>query len=349
VAVQQIDDELLASLTTRVAAQVSAWRPGAEVIDLRPLAGGTSSLTFLIHLAGVEEHETTLVLKVAPPGLMPVRNRDVLRQAQLMSALHEQSPGLAPEVLFSDAGNPPEVPPFLAMNLVAGDCVEPILIPQSERTTPENIRARGLHAARELAALHNLAPAALGLADEPVVELSSEIDRWTRAFETLPVELQGNYAQVAKLLHATIPAPVAPVVNHGDYRLGNTLCEGAAVNAIIDWEIWSLGDPRIDITWLMFFGDDGGHPAAEPGPVAGTPSAAEVVREYESVRGVEIGDLSWFHALTRYKEAGLTGLLLKRADKNGTTMKPALARMRPELPRLLGEAVALIEGMDRVH
>ncbi|MFT4265263.1 MAG: phosphotransferase family protein [Nocardioides sp.] len=340
----QVDDELLASLGKRVADQVSEWRPGASVIDLRPLAGGTSSLAFTLEISDVSPRESPLVLKVAPPGLEPVRNRDVLRQARLLSALHEQSPGLAPEVFFTDAGEPPEVPPFLAMNLVEGECLEPILVPVDQRPSPQVARSRGLAAARNLAFLHSIAPADLGLSEEPVVTLASEIERWTRAFETLPPDLRGDFASVAGLLRDSMPAPVDPVVNHGDYRLGNLLCGGEEVNAIIDWEIWSVGDPRIDVTWLLFFADDGGHPAAEPGPPVGTPSGAELIDVYESERGVELGDLSWFTALSKYKEAGLTGLLLKRADKNGTAMKPALARMRPELPRLLREAALLLEG-----
>jgi len=28
------------------------------------------------------------------------------------------------------------------------------------------------------------------------------------------------------------------------------------VNAVIDWEIWSVGDPRVDLAWLTFFTDD---------------------------------------------------------------------------------------------
>lgn len=340
--VGQVDDSLLASLGERVAASVLAWRPQARVTGLRPLTGGTSSLTFLVDFDGIPVTESPVVLKVAPPGLEPVRNRDVLRQARLLAALEERKSGLAPAMLFSDAGDPPEVPPFMAMDLVAGECVEPIFIPAAERIDKATAHARYLDAAAVLARLHSIPPSELGLTGEPVVTLESEIERWTRAFETLPEPLQGDYRSVADALHASIPDPVAPVVNHGDFRLGNTLCEGGRVTAVIDWEIWSVGDPRIDVSWMLFFADDGGHPGAEPGPPAGSPAGAELVSVYESVLGTRLTDLDWFRALTHYKEAGLTGLLLKRADKDGTTLKPALARMRPALPRLLREALDLL-------
>ena len=343
-AASQADERLLAQLRDRVAQRVTDWRPAARVHGLSPLTGGTSSLTFLVELAGVAEGETPVVLKVAPPGLAPVRNRDVLRQARLQKSVQGPGRPLAPDVLFADPGDPPEVPPFMAMNLVAGECVEPILCDAADRPASGRVRARFLDAVRVLAQLHAIVPAATGLAGEPAVGLAGEVDRWTRAFATLPREMAGDYERAAKALRASMPAPLPPAVNHGDFRLGNTLCAGDRINAVIDWEIWSVGDPRIDLAWLTFFTDDAGHPAVAPGTVAGTPAGREIVRAYEDALGRPVPELGWFDALTRYKEAGVTGLLLKRAAKLGRPVKESMARMEPELPRLVQEAIRMASG-----
>jgi aminoglycoside phosphotransferase (APT) family kinase protein len=340
----QADERLLAQLRDRVGRRVTDWRPGARVLGVSPLTGGTSSLTFLVELGGVAAGETPVVLKVAPPGLAPVRNRDVLRQARLQKAVQVAGRPLAPDVLFSDPGDPPEAPPFMAMNLVPGECVEPVLSDDAERPSAGQVRARFLDAVRVLAQLHGIVPAEVGLGDEPAVGLAGEVDRWTRAFATLPRDMAGDYERAAKALRASMPAPLPPAVNHGDFRLGNTLCEGTRINAVIDWEIWSVGDPRIDLAWLAFFTDDAGHPAVAPGTVAGTPSGREIVRAYEDALGREVPELGWFDALTRYKEAGVTGLLLKRAMKLGRPVKESMARMRPELPRLVQEAIRMVSG-----
>ncbi|MFG1923376.1 phosphotransferase family protein [Cryptosporangium sp. NPDC048952] len=332
------DPALLADLTERMVVPLQGWRPDAKVLDVRPLTGGNSSLTFLVDLGGVAENETPIVLKVAPPGLEPVRNRDVLRQARLQAALRAAGRPPAPAVLFTDAG----APPFMAMNFVPGECVEPILRPVDERPAPGVVRDRYLAAARALGDLHEITPASVGAGDEPVIDLRTEIGRWTRAFGTLPPEMQGNFERAGDALLATVPEPLPPVLTHGDYRLGNTLCEADRLEAIIDWEIWSVGDPRVDLTWFLFFTDDAGHLAAEPGPPAGTPTQAELVREYERHRGVTVPDLEWFHALTRYKEAAATGLLLKRAAKHGFQVNPAMARMGPVLPDLVEEVLEMV-------
>jgi aminoglycoside phosphotransferase (APT) family kinase protein len=341
-AASQPDETLLAQLRDRVGQRVTGWRPGARVLGVSPLTGGTSSLTFLVELAGVAPGETPVVLKVAPPGLPPLRNRDVLRQARLQKAVQDAPRPLAPDVFFSDPGDPPEVPPFMAMNLVPGKCVEPVLSDEAERPAPGVVRARFFDAVRVLAQLHGIVPAEVGLADEPAVGLADEVDRWTRAFATLPREMTGDYERAAKALRASMPAPLPPAVNHGDYRLGNTLCEGDRVNAVIDWEIWSVGDPRVDLSWLTFFTDDAGHPAVAPGTVAGTPAGREVVRAYEEALGRSVPELGWFNALTRYKEAAATGLLLKRAQKLGRPVKESMTRM--DLPRLVQETIRIVSG-----
>jgi aminoglycoside phosphotransferase (APT) family kinase protein len=312
------------------------------VTGVAPLAGGTSSLTFLATLDNAAADEERVVIKMAPPGLPPVRNRDVLRQGRLMGALSTRPDVVVPRIFFDDAGAPPEVPPIVAMEFVAGECVEPLLTPVEDRPSPAIVRDRYLDAARRLAAVHAVDPTEVGMAGEPVVSLEAEIARWTRAMETVPADLAGNFRECERALLATVPATLPPVFTHGDYRLGNTLCEDGRLTAIIDWEIWSLGDPRIDITWLTYFTDEAGNPGAAPGGPAGTPTRAEVVAEYEKASGVAVPDLPWFDALTRYKEAAATALLIKRARRSGEPLTPAMARMEPSLGRLRTETLDLV-------
>jgi len=304
---------------------------GVVVGPVAPLTGGASSLTFLTEVGG-----DRVVLKAAPPGLPAVRNRDVLRQGVLMRALAGRPGVVVPEVLFEDAG----APPFLAMSFVPGECVEPVLADRGALPAAE-VRARYLDAVRVLAALHELHPAEIGLGHEPVVIPQAEIDRWTRAFETVPADLQGDYLRCARRLSETLPPPLPPVVTHGDYRLGNTLCADGRLTAVIDWEIWAIGDPRVDVTWLAFFTDEAQHPAAPSPDPTGTPSVAELLDAYTEARGQAQPDLDWFRALTKYKEAAATALLIKRGRRSAP-LPDSLARMEPALPRLLDEALTLV-------
>lgn len=327
----------LEGLGSRATAAAQAWWPGCRLCEPRSMTGGNVGIVVAATVLDGPPSVGTAVLKVAPPGLEPVRNRDMLRQARVIGALADR-PGVAvPPLLFTDAGDPPEVPPFFATALVEGECAEPLLEASSRERLPEaTSRARALAATRMLAALHRLDPGELGLGDEPVVTPVGEVDRWTRTFDTVPDEVRVGYSECAEALRASAPEPLAPVVVHGDYRLGNMLCGGDEVRAIIDWEIWSRSDPRIDLSWLLFFTDEAGHPVVTAGTDSGMPSDAELLAAYEAESGTPVPDLDWFHALTRYKEAAAMALIAKHLARRGDT--GVVERMSVMLPALIAEA-----------
>lgn len=226
---------------------------------------------------------------------------------------------------------------MFATALVEGECLEPILEASSRQRLPEpQTRARAHAAVRMLAALHRVDPAEIGLGDEEVVTPVGEADRWTRTFDTVPEEVRVGYEACAASLRASAPDPLAPVVVHGDYRLGNMLCAGGEVRAIIDWEIWSRSDPRLDLSWLLFFTDEARHPVVSADLDSGMPSHAELLSAYESEMGGPVVDLDWFDALTRYKEAAAMALIAKHLARRGDGA--TLAKMAVMLPALIADA-----------
>ena len=122
-------------------------------------------------------------------------------------------------------------------------------------------------------------------------------------------------------------------VTHGDYRLGNLLFVQSRLTAIIDWELWALGDPRTDLAWLVMFCD----PAIErraPGEAASPgslPSAADVVSAYEDVRPGTPLELGWFTAYAHYKLASTMSVLAKR-NRRASEPDPTLERAAQTLP-----------------
>ncbi len=80
-----------------------------------------------------------------------------------------------------------------------------------------------------LAALHRVDPDAVGLGGEKRTSLEDEIKRWTRAFETVDERMNARYLEAEELLFATMPAALPDAICHGDYRLGNMLCDGPTV------------------------------------------------------------------------------------------------------------------------
>ncbi len=300
------------------------------------MSGGASSLTYVGALEG-----RRVVVKVAPPGVEPVRNRDVLRQARVIRALGPSTVPV-PDVLWEDAGAPPEIPPLFVMSFVEGSSLEPLFDVDGVDDPDARLVAERLgNAARTLAALHRFLPPdrlrsrraghRTGGGSRPLVDvaLDGRPDARTPGGRTSP-------AHCAPPCRSADPAAIV----HGDFRLGNLLAVGERIAAVVDWEIWSVGDPRVDLGWFLLNADPGTY--RRPTRYAGsTPPIAELRAVYVDSLGRELRDWGWFVALASFKSAATWSLIVKHNRRHPVPDREVEA-MVPALPRLLSRAVELL-------
>ncbi|RZL76795.1 MAG: phosphotransferase family protein [Rhodococcus sp. (in: high G+C Gram-positive bacteria)] len=339
------------SLTTRATRAAGRRWPGAAVSAPSALPGGVSSLTYRARLTRPGLTDTGIVLKMAPPGLEPVRNRDVLRQARIIRLL-AAAPGVrVPSILFEEDGTA-DRPPLFAMSLVDGQSYEPLLDVVDSPPDPGTVDVRARAAAGMLARVQNLDPVALGVGDEPVVTIAEELGRWRRLLDTVDDDIAPRHAELHAALAERIPAAVAPTLLHGDYRLANMLFAGEDLAAIIDWEIWSVGDPRTDLAWLLMHTDPAhrfrrSRPAADTAAGVGMPSCAELLDAYRAERDVPVTDLDWFLAYCYYKTASTLSVFIKR-NRRGSDPDPALVVAAESLAEVVERGLAVL-GAPAVH
>ena len=314
------------------------------VHGLQPLTGGASSLSYVGSIAGAgagEEGVRRVVVKVAPPGVAPVLNRDVLRQARMVRALGPTRVPV-PEVLWEDPGEPPEVPPLFVMSFADGESFEPLFDSDVETPSVDEavVAERMRNAARTLADLHALAPDTLGVSGEPLVGPAEEVDRWSRALATVDPALVPSWEEVAAALHASEPAASPAAVVHGDFRLGNVLATGAQITAVVDWEIWAVSDPRVDLGWFLVNADPATYGRATR-YAAAVPSLAELTEIYTNALGRDVTTTRWFEAVACFKSAAVWSLIIKH-NRRRATPDAALARMAATLPHVLERARELL-------
>ena len=155
----------------------------------------------------------------------------------------------------------------------------------------------------------------------------------------VPPELVPDAARFEALLSARIPEAVDPVLVHGDYRLGNILSDGTEPAALIDWEIWSPGDPRVELGWFLVFADGSNFPGVGR-EVPGLPSAQELIDIYCAAAGPLV-DFTWFDALGRFKMAAIMGHNLRR-HREGRHNDPDQELLPDTINRLI------VTGIDRL-
>ena len=272
---------------------------------------------------------------MAPPGVSPILHRDVLRQARIVRALGP-TPVPVPEVLWEDAGEPPDVPPYFVMSFLDGDSTEPLFDDDRAGCDETTMAERMRGAARAMAALHRLDLTEMGLGDEPAVALQTEIDRWCRTLDTVDAALAPGWRGVADALRATVPAPLSATLVHGDFRLGNCLAQRDRVTAVIDWEIWSLGDPRVDAGWFLVNADPRTYGRATPF-LGSTPSPADLAAVYAAALGREVPDLAWFAALACFKSAATWSLIVKH-NRRRSSPDTGVEGMASAIPHLVERA-----------
>jgi aminoglycoside phosphotransferase (APT) family kinase protein len=302
-----------------------------EVRDIRRLAGGASSLTYKGRTAGGGR----VVVKVAPAGIPPLLNRDVLRQARVLRALMPTGVPV-PEVLWADPGDPPAVPPLFVMSFVDGSTLEP-LYDLGGDDDPTAVAGRMRQAARVMGQLHALDPGTIGLGDEPVVGPREEVERWCRLLETVDPAIAPGWSDVAEDLRVAQPGALPGAVVHGDFRLGNMLASGESIAAVIDWEIWTIGDPRVDLGWFLVNADPDTY--RRPTRYADAlPSPTELAAIYG-----DVPDLGWFCALACFKSTATWSLIVKH-NRRRPDPDPDIEAVAADLPRLLDRARAGLAG-----
>jgi aminoglycoside phosphotransferase (APT) family kinase protein len=276
---------------------------------------------------------------MAPPGLSPILNRDVLRQARLLRALGP-TPVPVPEVLWEDAGVPPDVPPLFVMSFVDGSSFEPLYDLTGDDAGGDLIAERQLNAARILAQLHRIDVASLGLGDETPADPSDEIDRWSRALETVDPGPIAGWREVREMLLASVPSPCPPSVVHGDFRLGNLLAARARITAVVDWEIWSINDPRVDLGWFLLNSDPDTY-RRETRYAKSMPSRSELAAVYSDSLGTSLVGISWFEALAGFKSVATWSLIVKH-NRRRAEPDPNIEAMATVIPRLLARTGSLL-------
>ena len=106
-----------------------------------------------------------------------------------------------------------------------------------------------------LAKLHVFDPEAIGLGDfgKPGNYFARQVDRWTKQYRASETQHIPEFEKLAEWLPKTVPQQERVSIVHGDYRLDNMIFHATEprVQAVLDWELSTLGDPMADFTYLL--------------------------------------------------------------------------------------------------
>lgn len=332
--------------TTRLAAWMDeAALPGkGEPLTARFLSGGTQNVIYEI-----SRGEHRCVLRMPPPGAPPDRDKGILREWRIIEALdgtdvpHTAAVGVCPdsEVLGR---------PFYLMGFVDG--WSPMDThgrwPEPFDSDPALRPELSYQLAEGIALLSKVDWRAKGLADlgRPDGFHDRQVDRWIGYLERIKRRELPGLDTATAWLRAHKPLDFIPGLMHGDYQFANVMYHHGAparLAAIVDWEMGTVGDPKLDLGWMVqsWPTGDAGESGMTYVDMRGMPSRDEVVAHYAAVSGRQVDDLDYYLVLAKWKLA----IVLEQGFQRAGDDEKLLA-FGPVVTDLMASAAELAESSD---
>jgi aminoglycoside phosphotransferase (APT) family kinase protein len=309
--------------------------PAAEgALTAELIAGGKSNLTYRV----VDATGRSWVVRRPPLGHVLATAHDMAREYKVVSALQDTGVPVPRTDAFCDDDSVLGAP-FYVMEYVVGTPYRHAA--ELEPLGPERTRAISAGLVDTLATLHEVDPAAVGLADfgRPEGFLGRQVSRWKK-------QIDASYSRdlpAANELHARLAAQVpqesAPGIVHGDYRLDNVLTDADdRLVAVIDWEMATLGDPITDLALLVLYQRLGdllqGNAVANAASAPGFLREGEILERYAARSDRDLSRFDFYLGLAAFKLAAiLEGIHYRHI--HGQTVGPGFEKVGAAIHPLL--------------
>ncbi|MCX5760984.1 MAG: phosphotransferase family protein [Gemmatimonadetes bacterium] len=275
-------------------------------LEVEQFPRGFSNLTYLVRAGGDE-----FVLRRPPFGVKPGVAHDVLREGRLLAALRPAYP---------------HVPAIVALCEDAGVIGAPFFVME---------RVRGL-------ILRGAVPSALAFDTTQLRALSGpdgyverQVAGWSKRWSAARTGDVASIERVAAWLAAHAPGPGDAALVHNDLKFDNLVLDPAdptRVRAVLDWEMATIGDPRLDLATTLGYWIE----ANDPPPLLqlglgitslpGNWTRQDVVAAYETASGRSVGDPVWLFAFGVFKVAVIAQQIYARYVA-GHTRDPRFAHL----------------------
>jgi aminoglycoside phosphotransferase (APT) family kinase protein len=276
-------------------------------LEHRFISGGSQNAIYEIRRGDVHA-----ALRIPPPPAPQSRDEGILREWRIIEALDGTDVPHTPAVAvcedttvlgrtfylmgFVDGWSPMSIrtwPPPFDTDLDARQGLSYQLIEGIALLSKVDWRAKGLDGLGRPDGFHE-----------------RQVERWTTFLDRIKGrELPGLDAASA-WLRSHRPHDYIPGVMHGDYQFANVMYRDGAparLAAIVDWEMGTVGDPKLDLGWVVqSWPEDTTAPEAAGSSyvdMTGMPTRAQVLAHYAEVSGRQVDDIDYYVVLAKWKLA----------------------------------------------
>ena len=315
-------------------------------IDVTRITTGHSNEVFR-----VTRGERVFVLRRPPRTALSPTAHDMAREFRLLRAFFGHAAVPVPEPIACCTDRDVLGAPFYLMAPIDGVVVREQMPTALGGTGAPRACAEALVDA--LAGIHAFDWQAGGLADfgKPDGYLDRQVPRWLGQLERYATRPLPEVGEAGRWLQAHTPVMQPPAVIHGDYKLDNVMFAPhlpVELVAVVDWEQSTVGDPLVDLGWLIGLWIEPGERASLAGasPFSGAtdvPTRRELVARYEQRTGRDVSNVAFYCVLGLFKLACVMEGSFARF-RAGTSDDAYFAALEAGVPALARRALEFAGG-----
>jgi aminoglycoside phosphotransferase (APT) family kinase protein len=323
---------------------------GAERgVSIEQFPGGHSNLTYLVRASGRE-----YVLRRPPIGPVAPKAHDMAREFRVLEAVHPVFPP-APQVFLLCEDSAVVGATFFLMERRHGVVLRRN-VPPDFAHDPEFPRKTSEGFIDCLAQLHSIDIERLGLSSlgHPDGFFDRQVRGWTERWQRAKTEEMPGMDALLRWLADRLPESPKPTLVHNDFKLDNIMLDArnaGRVEAVLDWEMATVGDPLVDLGCTLCYWTQAGDPSLCGGSLGGVTAEpgwmtrAELVRRYAEHAGRDVSSLGYYEVFGLFKLGVILQQIYFRYSR-GQTQDPRFHDFYLRVRGLMRAAMELAERLD---
>jgi len=293
-----------------------------EELRVNQFSNGYSNLTYLI-----ESSNNSYVLRMPPVGATK-RGHDMSREFKVLSRL---SSGFTkvPQAFAYCEDEQILGRPFYIMEKVDGEIIT-YNRAQELNTAPADFGKISNSWLETFVELHLTDYKSCSLEDlgRPEGYVQRQVSNWGKQYIKAKTQEVPEATMVMEWMDANQPKTYDHCLIHNDFKYDNVVFEDTSwdnINAVLDWEMCTLGDPLMDLgTSIAYWSMPSDPPPLleglpSPTMLDGNPSRTEIVELYAKKSGREINNMVFYYVYGLFKIAVIVQQIFYRYQKGLTT------------------------------
>lgn len=280
--------------------------PGAgSPVEMKFITGGASNELFEIRRG-----DERMALRRPPRKVPKGRNETMLREYRVLEALKDTD---VPHSRVLGACDDPSLfgACFYVMEFVDGwSCMNIDGWPAPFDADLEARKGLAYELVDAIARLGQVDWKARGLEGfgKPEGFHERQVDRWYAHLQAFKFREIPGLDEAGQWLREHKPKAYRPGIIHGDYQFANVMYRHGApaqMAAIVDWEMATVGDPLLDLAWVVMSWPNADEDRSGKGYVdyTGMPDREELLERYARTSGLPVDEMDYYVILARFKMA----------------------------------------------